>query len=239
MVIAQTTNNFEKQGHVMKLLIVDDEPAILEALESKMRRENYSTFAAASAEDALRIFRKVKPDLIILDIMLPQRSGLDFCRIVRHESDIPIIFLSAKADEKSRIEGLEMGGDDYLTKPFNMSELALRVKAILRRTVIEDPSEIVERGNLIINPVSHIASIDGQAMDVSPREFSLLYFLTKHAGQVFSREVLIDRVWGQDSYVTVRTVDVHIRWLRTRIEPDPNNPVRIQTVRGIGYKFVN
>jgi DNA-binding response OmpR family regulator len=222
----------------MTLLIVDDEPAISETLEAKFRREGYTTFTAESAEDGMRLFKRVKPDLVILDIMLPNRSGFDFCRAVRKDNQTPIIFVSARADEEDRVRGLEMGADDYVVKPFNMAELAARVKAILRRAQSEPASEVIERGGLIIDPRTHEATLDGKPMTLSPKEFALLLFLAKNSGQVFTREALLDRVWGKDAYVTSRTVDVHIRWLRTRIEPDPNLPEKIVTVRGVGYKYV-
>ena len=222
----------------MKLLIIDDEPTILETVEGKFRREGYTTFTASSAEDGMRLYKRIKPDLIILDIMLPQRSGYEFCRAVRKDSTTPIIFLSARTDEADRVKGLELGADDYVTKPFNLAELAARVKAILRRATGEAVREVVEHGNLRIDPRSHEAMLDGKPLDLSPKEFALLYFMARHPGQVFSREMLLDRVWGRDAFVSDRTVDVHMRWLRVRIEADPNHPVRLLTVRGIGYKFV-
>jgi DNA-binding response OmpR family regulator len=222
----------------MTLLIIDDEPAITETLEAKFRKEGYTTFIAESAEDGMRLFRKIKPDLIILDIMLPNRSGHDLCRAIRREHQTPIIFVSAKASDEDRILGLEMGADDYVTKPYNMTELAARVKAILRRSTVEVTSDIIERGDLKIDPKTHEISVAGNQIVLSPKEFALLYFMARNSGQVFSREALLDRVWGKDSYVTSRTVDVHVRWVRTRIEKDPNMPEKIVTVRGIGYKFV-
>lgn len=222
----------------MKLLIVDDEPTILETVENKMRKEGFSTFTADSAEEGMRLFRRIKPDLIILDIMLPQRSGYDFCRAIRRDSQTPIIFVSARSDEADRIKGLELGADDYVVKPFNLSELSARVKAILRRATGEPVKEVVEKGNLRIDPRSHEAWLDGKPLIVSPKEFALLYFLVRNTGQVFTRDALLDRVWGRDAFVSARTVDVHIRWLRTRIEPDANDPVRLITVRGVGYKFI-
>jgi DNA-binding response OmpR family regulator len=222
----------------MKLLIIDDEPTIREAVENKLRREGYTTFTADSAEDGMRLFRRVKPDLIILDIMLPQRSGYDLCRAIRKDSAVPIIFLSARASETDRVKGLDLGGDDYVVKPFNLSELAARVKAVLRRATGEQSAEVVEQGNLRVDPKRHEAWLEDKLLNLSPKEFALLYFMAGHPGQVFSREALLDRVWGPDAYVSARTVDVHIRWLRTRIEADPNAPERILTVRGVGYRFV-
>ena len=222
----------------MKLLIVDDEPTIVETVETKFRKEGFSTFTADCAEEAMRLYRRIKPDLIILDIMLPQRSGLDFCKAIRRDSSTPIIFLSARADESDRVRGLELGADDYVVKPFNLSELAARVKAILRRSTGEPLKETIERGNLKIDPRSHESWLDERALNLSPKEFSLLYFLTRNLGQVFSRETLLDRVWGREAFVSSRTVDVHIRWLRTHIELDPTKPKRLLTIRGVGYKFI-
>jgi DNA-binding response OmpR family regulator len=224
-------------GAMMKLLIVDDEPGILETVENKMRKEGFTTFTADSAEEGMRLFRRIKPDIVILDIMLPQRSGYDFCRAIRKDSNTPIIFVSAKADEADRVKGLELGGDDYVVKPFNLAELAARVKAILRRATGEPLKEVIETGNLRIDPKSHEAWLDDNALNLSPKEFALLYFMARNAGQVFSRETLLDRVWGREAFISGRTVDVHIRWLRTRIELDATQPVRLLTIRGVGYKF--
>jgi DNA-binding response OmpR family regulator len=226
------------RGGGTKLLIVDDEPVIVETVETKFRKEGFTTFTADSAEEAMRLFKRIKPDLVILDIMLPQRSGLDFCRAVRRESTTPIIFVSARADEADRIRGLELGADDYLVKPFNLSELVARVRAVLRRATGEPLQEAVERGNLKIDPRRHEAWMDGKVLNLSPKEFALLYFFVRNVGQVFSRDTLLDRVWGKDAYVNARTVDVHVRWLRARIEPDSENHTRLVTVRGVGYKFM-
>ena len=221
----------------MKLLIIDDEPAILETVETKMRREGYTTFTAESAEDGMRLFRRIKPDLVILDIMLPHRSGLDFCRAVRKENTTPIIMISAKSEESDRVKGLELGADDYLVKPFSLSELTARVKAVLRRATGEPVPQTIESEGLKMDPARHEALLNGKLLDLSPKEFALLYFLARHPGQVFTREVLLDRLWGHDAYVSARTVDVHMRWLRTHIEEDADNPKRLLTVRGVGYKF--
>lgn len=222
----------------MKVLLVDDEPTILETVETKLRKEGYSVFTAATAEDGMRLYRQAKPDLLILDVMLPQRSGFDLCKAVRKDSTVPIIFLTARASETDRVSGFEIGADDYVVKPFNLAELAARVKALLRRTTGDDPLEVVEVGNLRIDPKTHEATMDGEAMSLSPKEFALLHFLMRHTGQVFSRDTLLDRVWGHDVYVNSRTVDVHIHWLRERIEAQANKPSRLVTIRGVGYKFV-
>lgn len=222
----------------MKVLLVDDEPTILETVENKLRKEGYSVFTAESAEDGLRLYKQVKPDLLILDVMLPQRSGFELCKVIRRDSSTPIIFLTAKADEDARVAGLELGADDYVTKPFNLTELAARVRAILRRTSADKPLEPLESGNIRIDPGRHEVTVGGEAVAFSPKEFSLLYFFMKNPGQVFSRDSLLDRVWGQDHYVSSRTVDVHVRWLRERMEIDASNPTRLVTVRGVGYRFM-
>lgn len=222
----------------MKLLIIDDEPAILDSVEARMRREGYSTFAADSAEAGMQLFKRVKPDLVLLDIMLPNRSGFDFCKAVRRDGDTPIIFVSARASEEDRIKGLELGADDYVVKPFHLSELVARVKAVLRRSRASEESGIVESRNIRIDPSTHECLIDGEPQVLPPKEFALLHFFAQHPGQVFSRDVLLDRVWGKDAYVTHRTVDVHVRWLRTRIEADAAKPTRLLTIRGVGYKFL-
>jgi DNA-binding response OmpR family regulator len=223
----------------MKVLIVDDEPTILETVETKLRKEGFQVLVAETAEDGMRIYRHAKPDLLILDVMLPNRSGMDLCRAVRKESKVPIIFLTARASEQDRVTGFDIGADDYVVKPFNLSELAARVKAVLRRSGREKPMEVVESGDLRIDPRTHEATRGGQPLSLSPKEFALLIFLMRNPGQVFSRDALLDRVWGPDSFVSARTVDVHIRWLRERIEDDPSKPNRLLTLRGVGYKFVS
>jgi DNA-binding response OmpR family regulator len=222
----------------MKLLIVDDEPTILETVETKLRREGYAVFSASTAEEGMKIYKQVKPDLLILDVMLPNRSGFDLCRAIRKDSNVPIIFVTARASEEDRVAGLDLGADDYVVKPFNLAELAARVKAVLRRSSSEKGQEIVETGNLTINSNTHEALLDGQLLPLSPKEFALLHFLCANRGRVFSRDLLLDRVWGPESYVSPRTVDVHMRWLREHIEPDASKPTRLLTVRGVGYKFV-
>lgn len=238
MAIADRLDKARQGTETMTILIVDDETAIIETLENKFRKEGFTTFTAETAEDAMRLYKRVKPNLVILDIMLPNRSGHDFCKAVRREHQTPIIFVSARASEEDRIKGLEMGADDYVVKPFNMTELVARVRAILRRSGGEAIQEVVERGDLRIDPRTHEATLDGKLLTLSPKEFALLLFLAKNAGQVFSREALLDRIWGKDAYVTSRTVDVHVRWLRMRLATSQEAADRIVTVRGVGYKFV-
>lgn len=223
----------------MKILVVDDESTILETVEHKLRKEGHTVFTAESAEEGMRVYRLVKPDLMLLDVMLPGRSGFDFAQAVRRDSQVPIIFLTARSAEKDRVEGLELGGDDYIVKPFSLAEMAARVKSVLRRSRNgEAPAEVVESGDLRIDPRTHTTVLAGHEVTLSPKEFALLHFLASHPGQVFSRDTLLDRVWGQDAYVSARTVDVHVRWLREHVEPEPSKPVRLLTVRGVGYKFV-
>jgi DNA-binding response OmpR family regulator len=223
----------------MKILVVDDESTILETVEHKLRKEGHTVFTAESAEEGMRVYRLVKPDLMLLDVMLPGRSGFDFAQAVRRDSQVPIIFLTARSAEKDRVEGLELGGDDYIVKPFSLAEMAARVKSVLRRSRNgESPAEVVESGDLRIDPRTHTAMLAGREVTLSPKEFALLHFLASHPGQVFSRDTLLDRVWGQDAYVSARTVDVHVRWLREHVESEPSKPVRLLTVRGVGYKFV-
>jgi DNA-binding response OmpR family regulator len=223
----------------MKILVIDDEQLILDTIETKLRREGFTVFTAETAEDGMRLYKQTRPDLLVVDVMLPNRSGFDLCRAIRKtNTKVPIIFLTARASEEDRIAGLELGADDYMVKPFNLSELAARVKAVLRRSSGGATVDAIESGNLSIDPKTHEATLSGKRLTLSPKEFALLYFLARSPGQVFSRDVLLDRVWGPESYVYTRTVDVHIRWLRERIEDDPAHPTRILTVRGVGYKFV-
>lgn len=223
-----------------KVLVVDDENPIVEAVTYSLRKEGFQTATAGDAEQCMELVRSYEPDLIILDVMLPSGSGFDICRVLRKQSNVPIIMLTARAEETDRVVGLEIGADDYIVKPFSMRELVARVKTILRRTgtFADSTSERpIHVGDLIIDPGRFEVSVGERHVDLSPKEFDLLRFLAAHAGQVFSRQALLDRVWGADAYVEDRTVDVHIRWLREKIEQAPSRPERILTVRGVGYKF--
>jgi len=221
----------------MKILVVDDEPTILETVQHKLRREGHTVFTAPSAEEGMRLVRMAKPDLLILDVMLPQRSGFELARAIRKDSSVPIIFLTAKSSEEDRVQGFDLGGDDYVLKPFSLAELSARVRSVLRRAGSDMPSQMVESGDLKVDPQTHSAWLAANQLNLTPREFALLHFFVRNAGQVFSRETLLDRVWGQDVYVSSRTVDVHVRWLRERIEEIPARPKRLLTIRGVGYKF--
>jgi len=226
-------------GAGKKILIVDDETPILDAVSYALRKDGFKVFVAMNAEACLRAFREEKPDLVVLDVMLPSASGFEVCQRIRATNDTPIILLTAKVEERDRVHGLEIGADDYVTKPFSVRELIARIKAILRRresaTTI---GEKIEIGGLSIDESRHEALLDGQILELSPKEFALLSFLAKNSGLVFSRQTLLDRVWGQDAFVDERTIDVHVSWLRGKIESKPSQPERLITVRGVGYKFV-
>jgi phosphate regulon transcriptional regulator PhoB len=223
----------------MKVLVVDDENPIVEAVAYNLRKEGFQALTASDAEQCLDIARAEKPDLIILDVMLPSASGFDVCRMLRKQNDVPIIMLTARAEETDRVVGLELGADDYITKPFSMRELMARVKTVLRRTQTGALSteSIVKVGNLTVDPNRYEVTLGDKRIELSPKEFDLLRFMATHPGQVFSRQSLLDRVWGADAYVEDRTVDVHIRWLREKIEVNASRPERLLTVRGVGYKF--
>jgi phosphate regulon transcriptional regulator PhoB len=224
----------------MKVLVVDDEQPIVDAVAYNLRKEGYEIFTAGNAEQCLVIARRESPDLVLLDVMLPSATGFDVCRLLRKQSNVPIIMLTAKAEETDRIVGLELGADDYITKPFSMRELLARVKSVLRRSGFgspERPDEVVNTQGIKIDPLRHEVTVDQNAISLSPKEFDLLYFMARNPGHVFSRQLLLDNVWGIDAYVEDRTVDVHIRWLREKVERDPSQPERLLTVRGVGYKL--
>ena len=223
----------------MKVLVVDDEPPIVEAVAYNLQKEGYTVLTAGDAEEAFRLFHAEEPDLIILDIMLPGASGLDLCRRLRRDSAVPVILLTARAEETDRVVGLELGADDYVTKPFSMKELMARVRSVLRRATgaLDTARHPIVVGDLTIDPILHEVRVRDQPVELTRREFALLHFLAAHPRQVFPRDVLLDRVWGPDAFVEERTVDVHIRWIRGKIEDDPAHPRYILTVRGVGYRF--
>ena len=225
-----------------KVLIVEDDRNLLDTLKYNLRKEDYNAVTAVDGAEALDVARREKPDLIVLDIMLPKLSGFEVCRILRKEMTVPILMLTAKDEEVDKIVGLEIGADDYMTKPFSMRELLARLRAMLRRTEMAklQPSgnEVVLKINdLEIDSARHKALLRGIVLELSPKEFDLLAFLAKNKGFVFSREQLLEKVWGYVYAGDTRTVDVHIRWLRQRIESDPAKPKRLMTIRGIGYKL--
>jgi two-component system OmpR family response regulator len=225
-----------------KILIVEDDRNLLDTLKYNLRKEGYEVVTAVDGVEALDIARREKPDLIILDIMLPKLSGFEVCRILRKEMTIPILMLTAKTEEVDKIVGLEIGADDYMTKPFSMRELLARIGAMLRRTEmaklpLDASPETLKIGDLEINVGRHQAFCRGSPLELAPKEFDLLVFLAQNKGFVFSREQLLDKVWGYDYAGETRTVDVHIRWLRQKIETDPAHPRHLLTVRGVGYKL--
>ncbi len=220
-----------------RILLVDDEPSLLETLAFNLRNAGYDVTTAADGQAALDLAQQVPHDIVILDLMLPHVDGLTVCRTLRTVSDVPILILTARTGELDKIVGLESGADDYLTKPFSLGELQARIRALLRRSGPARQSDELRFGNLTLNLVSRRAFMDGKEVVLSPKEFSLLAELMHHRGAVLSRDLLLTRIWGYDFYGDSRTVDVHIRWLREKIEVDPSRPERIITVRGIGYRF--
>ena len=226
----------------MRILVVDDEPNIVNVLRSNLEREGYKVLAAYDGEEALRVTLSRKPDLILLDCMLPGLDGFDVCKRIRQESTVPIIMLTAKSEEIDKVLGLELGADDYITKPFSVREVLARVKAQLRRVSIQEermgqPQAIIRIGGIVIDQNAYQVTLDGQAIDLTLREYELVRFLASHAGQVFTREELLETVWDYEYYGDVRTVDVTVRRAREKIEPDPERFRYILTKRGVGYYF--
>jgi two-component system OmpR family response regulator len=224
-----------------KILVVEDDRNLLDTIKYNLIKEGYEALAAVDGAEALEIARAQKPDLIILDIMLPKIDGFEVCRILRKEMTIPIIMLTARADETDRIMGLDTGADDYMTKPFSMRELLARIRALLRRaktpeTKVPEGQAILTIGDITIDLNRHRVSLKEQQLELTAKEYDLLVFLAQHASYVFNREQLLEKVWGYDFAGDTRTVDVHIRWLRQKIETDPANPQHLITVRGTGYK---
>lgn len=221
-----------------KILVVDDERNIVELLKYNLEKEGYEVLSAYDGFEAVNLAKQDRPDLIILDIMLPGQGGLEVCRILRKETKIPIIMATAKGEEIDKILGLELGADDYVTKPFSPRELVARVKAVLRRTSskAEEKDELAFE-DLTINLVKHEVRLKGEEVDLKPKEFDLLKLLATNPGKVFTRDFLLEQLWGYDYLGDTRTVDVHMRRLRQKIEEDPANPRFLKTVHGIGYKF--
>ena len=231
-----------------KILVVEDEPTLQETIAYNLEKQGYEVEIVGDGRAALEAARTLNPDLLLLDIMLPGLDGFEITRILRREMNVPIIMLTARDDEIDRVVGLEMGADDYLTKPFSMRELMARVKAQLRRSRLHkeelenytektSPQEMLTFGELTINITRHEVTLAGEALSLKPKEYELLLFFAEHLGQMLSRELILERVWGWDYVGDSRTVDVHIRWLRKKIEKDPSKPERIITVRGGGYRF--
>jgi DNA-binding response OmpR family regulator len=225
-----------------KVLVVEDDVNLLETLKYNLRTEGYDVVTATDGEMALETARRENPSLIILDIMLPRLNGFEVCRILRKDMTVPILILTAKVDMTDKIVGLEIGADDYMTKPFSVRELLARVRAMLRRSrMIETTSTnepiSIKIGDLEVDIAKHQALLSGKELELSPKEFDLLSFLARNRSLVFNREQLLEKVWGYEYAGDTRTVDVHIRWLRKKIESDPGHPNHIITIRGAGYKL--
>jgi len=230
------------------ILVVEDEPALRDTLSYNLKKDGFIVETVGDGRSALDSARRLKPDLIVLDLMLPEIDGFEVCRILRREMITPILMLTARDDEIDRVVGLEVGADDYLTKPFSMRELMARVKAQLRRSrllkeelgkssVEEKPQEKLVFKNLVINITRREITLDDEPLALKPQEYDLLLFFAQHKGQMLSREFILERVWGWDFIGDSRTVDVHVRWLRQKIEANASEPKRIVTVRGGGYRF--
>jgi DNA-binding response OmpR family regulator len=222
------------------ILVVDDETTHRETLVDALELEGYRAVPAADGREALQKFRSEHPDLVLLDLMLPELSGVEVCRILRAESSVPIIMLTARDGEVDKVVGLELGADDYVTKPFSLRELTARIRAIFRRAEQAASTQappVVDLGRVQVDLAGHRVLRDGEALPIKPKAFELLAFLVRHPGQVFSRDQLLEHVWGYDYAGETRTVDVHVHWLRSELEEDPAAPQYLHTVRGVGYVF--
>lgn len=223
-----------------KILIIDDESNIVELIKYNLEMNGYKVLYAYDGNEGLNIAREQKPDLILLDIMLPKMDGFDVCKEIKKDKDIehiPVIMLTAKGEEFDKILGLELGADDYITKPFSVRELLARIKAVMRRNKKEENSQVIKLDNLIIDFDKHEVLKSGKKVDLTLKEFELLRLLILNKGKVLTRDFLLDKIWGYEYYGETRTVDVHVRHLRQKIEDDDKNPRYIETIRGIGYKF--
>jgi two-component system response regulator RegX3 len=222
-----------------RVLVVEDEESFSDALSYMLRREGYEVEVAASGNDALQSFERSGADLVLLDVMLPGVSGTEVCRALRSKSNVPIIMVTARDTEVDKVVGLELGADDYVTKPFSSRELIARIRAVMRRGVDQDElfSNTVEAGPVRMDVERHLVSVGGAPVSLPLKEFDLLELLLRNAGRVLTRGQLIDRVWGSDYVGDTKTLDVHVKRLRSKIEPDPSNPKYLVTVRGLGYKF--
>jgi DNA-binding response OmpR family regulator len=223
---------------VSTILVVDDEPVVRDVVVRYLRRDGFTTLEAGNGDDARELIRQQEPALVVLDVMLPGTDGLELCRWIRGRSELPVILLTARVEETDRIVGLELGADDYVTKPFSPRELAVRVRTVLRRTQARpvEPS-VIEADSLLIDTGARRVTRAGVELTLTPKEFDLLAFLASHPGLVFSRETLMDRVWGYQQAVDTGTVTVHVRRLREKIEDDPAEPRHLQTVWSVGYRF--
>jgi DNA-binding response OmpR family regulator len=219
------------------ILVVEDDATVRDTLALNLRAEEYEVFTAADGEEGLRQARELEPDLVVLDVMLPELDGLTVCRVLRRESQVPIILLTARGTETDKIIGLETGADDYIVKPFSLGEFLARVRAALRRGRAAGPENQLEAGDLKLDLIGRRAVLGDEELQLAPREFELLSTLIRNKGAVLTRDLLLASVWGDNYVGDKRTVDVHIRWLRQKIEQDPSDPQYIVTVRGVGYRF--
>ncbi|MEO7371170.1 MAG: response regulator transcription factor [Ilumatobacteraceae bacterium] len=225
------------------VLVVEDEPSFVEALTIGLTREGFRVVSVTDGFEAVQRFDEVQPDIVLLDVMLPRLSGIDVCRQLRKRSHVPIIMVTAKGAEIDTVVGLEVGADDYITKPYRMREVVARMRAVLRRSpgdsasASELPPGSLAVGDVVLDPDEHRVTIDGDDVSLPLKEFELLHLLLANAGRVLPRETLIDRVWGSDYVGDTKTLDVHIKRLRAKVEPNPASPTRIITYRGLGYKF--
>lgn len=223
------------EGMKPRILVIDDDPALAEMLTIVLRNEGFDSMVVGDGTQALGAAREFRPDLVLLDLMLPGMNGIDVCRVLRADSSVPIVMLTAKADTVDVVLGLESGADDYVIKPFKPKELVARVRARLRRTD-EEPSELLSIGNVIIDVPAHKVTRDGEVVSLTPTEFDLLVTMARKPRQVFTRDVLLEQVWGYRHPADTRLVNVHIQRLRAKIEKDPENPEIVLTLRGVGYK---
>jgi two-component system, OmpR family, response regulator RegX3 len=225
----------------LTVLVVEDEESFVDALQIGLRREGFRVQVARDGAAALELFDVVHPDLVLLDVMLPRLSGIDVCRQLRKRSQVPIIMVTAKTSEIDTVVGLEVGADDYVTKPYRLRELVARMRAVLRRTPVGGPvgdgEGAIEVGDVRLDPERHEVTIRGQMTSMPLKEFELLAVLLENAGRVVTRDLLIDRVWGSDYVGDTKTLDVHVKRVRAKVEDDPSNPTRIVTIRGLGYKY--
>jgi two-component system response regulator RegX3 len=221
-----------------RILVVEDEPAISEPLAESLIREGFDADVAPTVEAARDTFERRKPDLILLDVMLPDGDGRDLAREIRRESDVPIIMLTARGEEIDRVLGLELGADDYVVKPFSMRELTARIRAIMRRGRAAERRGPIEIGDLVLDPAARTATKAGSPVELAAKEFDLLNLLMANAGDVLKREHIMDEVWDPHWFGPTKTLDVHISWLRKKIEDDPSHPRYITTIRGVGFRFV-
>jgi two-component system response regulator RegX3 len=226
-----------------RILVVEDEESLADSVRYNLEREGYTVSVAADGRRALERFRVEPPSLVILDLMLPEVSGLDVCRVIRTESDVPIIMVTAKDSEADKVTGLELGADDYVTKPFSMRELVSRVRANLRRVrtsgPVEPPDDLLSGGPVRMDVARHEVAVHEQAVPMPPKEFELLEAFLRRKGRLLTRDFLIEEVWGADYFGDTRTLDVHVKRLRRKLEEDPHHPVHLLTIRGLGYKFVD